>query len=185
MSPLSTWHNTPTRQSILDFVAAVTAVNTPTYVPPQERIATFDNDGTLWCERPFYIQFAGALDFLADLAEADPGLQNKQPFKAAYENDKEWFAAYTSNEKIPELVGMLLKAAAGETQDEFEARALQWLENARHPRFDRLYTELIYKSLSFWIICESMIFVCLSVQGVVWIMSVWFLNSCMVFRAKM
>ena len=147
MPSLSTWHNTTTRQAILDFVATVTAVNTSTYVPPEERIATFDNDGTLWCERPLYIQFIGALDFLADLASADPALREQQPYKAAYEKDMDWLSAYTSNEKIPELVGMLLKAAGGETQDEFETRVTRWLETARHPRFDRLYTELIYQPM--------------------------------------
>jgi phosphoglycolate phosphatase-like HAD superfamily hydrolase len=145
--PLSSWHDTVTRQTILDFVEAVTAVDTPTYIPPAERIATFDNDGTLWCERPLYIQFIGALDFLADLANADPTLRDRQPYKAAFEKDMAWLSAYTSNEKIPELVGMLLKAAGGETQDEFETRASRWLETARHPRFDKLYTELIYKPM--------------------------------------
>jgi len=147
MSPLSTWYHTATRQTILDFVEAVTAVNAPTYVPPEERIATFDNDGTLWCERPFYVQFAGALDFLADLASANPTLRDQQPYKAAYEKDRDWFATYTSNEKIPELVGMLLKASGGETQAEFETRATRWLATSHHPRFGRLYTELIYKPM--------------------------------------
>lgn len=146
-TPLPGWRSTATRQAILEFVAAVTAVDTATYVPPQERIATFDNDGTLWCERPFYIQFAGALAFLAAIAQADPDRRVQQPYKAAYENDTAWFATYTSNEKIPELVKMLLQTAGGETQADFEARALQWLQTARHPRFDRLYTELTYKPM--------------------------------------
>lgn len=145
--PLSGWQKTAARQTILDYVAAVTAVDTPTYVPPNERIATFDNDGTLWCERPFYVQFAGALDFLIDLAEADPTLRSRQPYKAAYEQDSAWFSAYTSNEKIPALVGMLLEAGAGETQQAFEARAMRWLQRARHPRFGRPYTELTYKPM--------------------------------------
>ena len=106
--PLSSWQSTTNRQTILDYVSAVTAVDTATYIPPAERIATFDNDGTLWCERPLYIQFVGALDFLADLANADPRLRDRQPYKAAYERDMAWLSLYTSNEKIPELVGMLL-----------------------------------------------------------------------------
>jgi len=99
---LSLWNNTNVRQDILDFVAAVTDVGETNYVPPAERIATIDNDGTLWCERPLYIQFAGALDFLAELAEADPRLRDRQPYKAAYETDLAWIGRYTSNEKIPE-----------------------------------------------------------------------------------
>jgi len=146
-APLSSWSNTPARQAIVDFVTAVSTPNSPDFVPPAERIATFDNDGTLWCERPLYIQFISALDSLADLAKNDPALRDIQPYKAAYENDMEWLSIYTSNEKIPELVGMLLKAFAGETQDAFEARAAQWLDNARHPRFDKLYKQLIYKPM--------------------------------------
>ncbi len=144
---LSSWNDTAARQAVVDFVSAVTTPDVASYVPPAERIAAFDNDGTLWCERPFYIQFAGALDFLKDLAVADPKLRDQQPYKAAYANDLDWFSRYTSNEMIPELVGMLLQAAGGETQDEFEVRALRWLQDARHPRFERLYTELVYKPM--------------------------------------
>jgi hypothetical protein len=146
-APLSSWYNTTVRQTIFDFVTAVSAESSPQFVPPEERIATLDNDGTLWCERPLYIQFVAALDFLADLATAEPALRDRQPYKAAYEKDMDWLSVYTSNEKIPELVGMLLQAASGETQAEFEARATSWLESARHPRFDSLYTELIYKPM--------------------------------------
>lgn len=146
-APLPSWHNTVARQSILDFVEAVSAENSPQFVPPAERIATLDNDGTLWCERPLYVQFQGALDFLAEKAERDPMLRAQQPYQAAYERDMEWLSVYTANEKIPELVGMLIQSAAGETQDEFEARAAEWLRTAKHPRFDRLYTELIYRPM--------------------------------------
>lgn len=144
---LSLWNNTPTRQAILDFVSAVTTPGSPDYVPPSERIATLDNDGTLWCERPLYVQFMGALDFLADMAEADASLRDRQPYKAAYEKDMAWLSEYTSNEKIPELVGMLIQSAAGETQVDFEARASRWLRNAHHPRFNSLYTKLIYRPM--------------------------------------
>jgi hypothetical protein len=144
---LSLWNDTATRQAILDYLAAVTTPGSPDYVPPNERVATFDNDGTLWCERPLYIQFVGALDFLAVQAEADPSLRDRQPYKAAYEQDMDWLSVYTSNEKIPELVGMLIQSAAGETQAEFEERATLWLRSAHHPRFDTLYTELIYQPM--------------------------------------
>jgi len=145
--PLSSWNATATRQAILDFVSTVTDDEHANYIPPPERIADFDNDGTLWCERPLYFQFAGAFDFLKDLAVADPKLRDQQPYKAAYANDLAWFSRYASNDMIPQLVGMLLHAADGETQDEFEVRALRWLQDARHPRFDRLYTELTYKPM--------------------------------------
>ncbi|MCP4360434.1 MAG: haloacid dehalogenase-like hydrolase [Chloroflexi bacterium] len=144
---LSSWYNTPTRQAIFDFVSVVSDESNASYMPPEERIATFDNDGTLWCERPFYVQFISAFEFLADLAKANPALRERQPYKAAYERDMDWLSVYTSNKKIPELVGMLLQAAAGETQDEFETRSSHWLHDARHPRFDTLYTQLIYKPM--------------------------------------
>ena len=147
MHTLSLWNAGHTRQAILKFVAEVTEVGGPNYVPPIERIATFDNDGTLWCERPLYVQFIGALDYLADRAQAEPALRERQPYKAAYEQDMDWLSVYTSNEKIPELVGMLIHETAGETQAEFEARAAHWLQIAKHPRFDVLYTRLVYQPM--------------------------------------
>jgi hypothetical protein len=145
--PLSSWYGTVPRQTILEFVATVTDEVSVNYVPPVERIATFDNDGTLWCERPLYAQFMGALDFLAIQAERDPVLRTQQPYKAAYEQDLAWLSTFTSNEKIPELIGMLIQAATGETQEEFEARASHWLQTARHPRFNKPYTDLIYQPM--------------------------------------
>jgi phosphoserine phosphatase len=145
--PLSLWNATLSCQTILDFVTAVTTPNSSNFVPPAERIATFDNDGTLWCEQPLYVQFVSALYFLAAQAEAVPALRAQQPYKAAYEKDMTWLSSFTSNEKMPELIGMLLQASANETQAEFEARASEWLSEARHPRFDLLYTQLIYKPM--------------------------------------
>ena len=147
LEPLSLWNDTPTRQAILDFVAAVTEKGSPDYVPPAERIATFDNDGTLWCERPTYIQFEGAFVYLAERAAADVSLRGKQPFKAAYENDQEWLGRYRSNEKIPELIAMLLQVVAGETQEAFEARVEAWLEFATHPRLGARFKDLTYKPM--------------------------------------
>jgi hypothetical protein len=144
---LSSWHDTATKQSILDFVAVTINDDSPHFRPPAERIATFDNDGTLWCERPAYIQFLGAFAFIAAKAAADPALRDKQPFKAAYENDQEWLERYLSNEKIPELLAMMLESAAGETQLDFEERAAAWLQTAVHPRFKVLYKELTYKPM--------------------------------------
>jgi phosphoserine phosphatase len=145
--PLPSWRNGASRQTILDFVSTVSTVDAPNFVPARERIATFDNDGTLWCERPLYVQFMGALDFLADQATRNPALRTQQPYKAAYEEDFSWLSTFTSNEKLPELIGMLTQAAAGETQDEFEARANAWLRTAQHPHFKRPYTDLIYRPM--------------------------------------
>ena len=88
--PLQLWQQTPTRQAILKFVNAVTTPNSPDFIPPEERIAVFDNDGTLWCEKPMYIQFDYLLRKLAAQAEQDPALREKQPWQAAWEQDYAW-----------------------------------------------------------------------------------------------
>jgi len=144
---LSSWRDTPTKQAILDFVAAVTTENGPDYVPPAERIAVFDNDGTLWCEWPVPVQVMAALDGLAMAAEQNPALGEGPLYRAAVNKNLAWFAPYMSNERIPELLGMMLAAGAGETQPEFEARAAAWLETARHPRFGTPYTQVIYRPM--------------------------------------
>lgn len=144
---LSLWNDTTTRQAILDFVATVTKKGSPDYVPPAERIATFDNDGTLWCERPTYIQFEGAFAYLAERAAADASLRSQQPFKAAYENDQQWLGRYRTNENIPELIAMLLQVVAGETQEAFETRVEAWLWTATHPRFGVRFKELTYQPM--------------------------------------
>jgi hypothetical protein len=144
---LSSWRNRSTKQTILDFVAGTVDEDSPYFRPPSERIAAFDNDGTLWCERPAYVQFLGAFSFMADIAGGDPSLRNRQPFKAAYEDDQEWLGRYLSNDKIPELLAMMLEAAAGENQAAFEERAAAWLRTAVHPRFETLYTNLTYKPM--------------------------------------
>ncbi len=141
---LSSWNDTPTKQTILDFVARVTAETSPDYVPPVERIATFDNDGTLWCEHPIPAQFHGALDGLAMLAKKNPELLEQPIYKAATEKDLVWFAPYLNNDRMIEMIWMMLQAAAGETQNGFETRITAWLETARHPRFRKPYKEMAY-----------------------------------------
>jgi len=141
---LRSWNNTTTKQTILDFVARVTDENGPDYVLPAERIATFDNDGTLWCEHPIPVQFHGALDGLARLAEKKTNLLERPMYRAAVEKDLAWFAPYLNNDRLPELLGMMLQAAAGETQSEFETRITAWLETARHPRFRRPYKKMVF-----------------------------------------
>jgi len=141
---LKTWNNTKTKQTILNFVAEVTDENGSNYVPSSERIATFDNDGTLWCEHPIPVQFHGALDGLAMLVEKKPNLRERPLYKAAAEKDLAWFAPYLNNARLPELVGMLLQAAAGETQSEFESRISAWLKTARHPRYKKPYMKMAF-----------------------------------------
>ena len=87
---LSLWNDTPTRQAILDFVARITTPGSPDFVPPAERIATFDNDGTLWLEKPLYIQLQHGLRAIGKLAAEKPEVRDRQPFKAVYEKDMAW-----------------------------------------------------------------------------------------------
>jgi len=141
---LRSWNKTITRQTIIDFVAEVIDENSPNYVSPSERIATFDNDGTLCCEHPIPMQFQGAIDGLTMLAEKEPKLMERPMYRAAAERDLAWFAPYLNNERLPELVGMMMQAAAGETQSEFESRISGWLGTACHPRFKKPYKKMAF-----------------------------------------
>lgn len=144
---LTSWNDTPTKQVILDFVTTVTDESNPGYVPPSERIAAFDNDGTLWSEKPMYNQFVFGLETLAAKAAQNPSLRNKQPYKAAFEQDMAWISSYMTSDKVLKFIEMALEAVAGETQNEFDARAAEWLASARHPKFDVPYTHLIYQPM--------------------------------------
>src|SRR5574339_816630 len=124
--PLSLWNQTPTRQAVLDFVAAVTTPGSPDFVPPSERIATFDNDGTLWCEKPGYIQLFFAVERLKELAAADPSLLTQPAYKAAAEGDLAYFDSLCTG-NLPELMKLLYDTHAGMNQTEFEARAYEFL----------------------------------------------------------
>jgi hypothetical protein len=110
---LASWKDTPTKRAILDFVAAVTDESGPDYVPPVERIATFDNDGTLWCEHPVPVQIVAVLDGLTRAVQQNPALGEQPLYRAAVEKDMAWFAPYMSNERIPELIGMMLARVRG------------------------------------------------------------------------
>jgi phosphoserine phosphatase len=141
--PLPSWNAGAAKSAIVDFVEAVTAEGGPDYVPPDERIATFDNDGTLWVEQPYYTQLAFALDRIRALASKHPEWRDQQPFKAVLENDPKGLAA--SGEKG--LLEIVAATHAGMTTDEFSALVADWLATARHPRFERPYTELVYQPM--------------------------------------
>lgn len=138
--PLPSWNDTPTKRAILEFVQKVTTKDSPDFVPPAERIATFDNDGTLWTEQPMYTQLAFAIDRVKALAGQHPEWRTKQPFQAVLENDHAALAA--AGEKG--LVELVMATHAGMSTDEFEAIVAEWFKTARHPRFQRPYTELTY-----------------------------------------
>ncbi|NJL08453.1 MAG: haloacid dehalogenase-like hydrolase [Methylacidiphilales bacterium] len=140
---LPSWNEGPTKQSILRFVAAVTGEPSPDFVPVPQRIATFDNDGTLWCEQPMYVQLAFALDRVKALSSAHPEWKTQQPFKAVLDGDM----AALAKSGTRGLVELVMATHAGMSTAEFEAIASDWLNSARHPKFKRPYTDLVYQPM--------------------------------------
>ena len=141
--PLPSWNDGTAKQAIVEFIAKVTTEGGPDFVPLEGRIATFDNDGTLWVEHPIYTQFAFALDRLKKLAPQHPEWSTTQPFQAALSGDTKALAA-AGEKGAAELI---MATHAGMTTDEFETIVTDWLATARHPRFDRPYTKLVYQPM--------------------------------------
>ena len=140
---LPSWNDGPAKQAIIKFVQATTTPGSPDFVPPAKRIATFDNDGTLWPSHPMYTQLAFALDRIKALAPQHPEWKSKQPFKAVLDNDLKALGA--AGEKG--MVELVMASHAGMSTAEFEAIVTDWLDKARHPRFKRRYTELAYQPM--------------------------------------
>ncbi|AWN42272.1 HAD family hydrolase [Methylobacterium durans] len=141
--PLPSWNDGSARRAILDFVARVTRDGQTGYLPPAERIAVFDNDGTLWAEQPVYFQVAFALDRVKALAPRHPAWRETQPFKGVIEGDRE--AVSAAGEKG--MVQIVAAAHSGMTTAEFNGIVADWLKTARHPRFDRPYDSLVYQPM--------------------------------------
>ena len=131
------------QQAIVDFVRITTDKASQSYVPPEDRIATFDQDGTLWVEHPLFTQAMFALDRVRALAPAHPEWKTEQPFKTVLSGDPGALATLTEKDWT-EIVGA---THAGMSNDEFQAIAKQWLETAQHPRFKRPYTDLVYQPM--------------------------------------
>lgn len=140
---LPAWNETSTKRAITAFVDRVTNPSSSDYVPPEERIAVFDNDGTLWSEQPMYVQLAFALDRVQALAPQHPEWRQQQPFKAALEGD---FAALAASGDAG-LMQLIMATHAGMTTEEFSQIVQQWLETARHPTLQRPYTECVYQPM--------------------------------------
>lgn len=138
--PLASWSDGPARQAIVDFVERVTRSGGPDFVAPSERIAVFDNDGTLWSEQPIYTQLAFALDRVEALAPKHPEWRNQEPFRSALAGDMAGVAK-TGEKGLLELV---MATHAGDTSEEFTRIVEAWLASARHPKLDRPYTETVY-----------------------------------------
>ena len=138
--PLPSWNDGPAKKAIVEFVQATTTQGGPKFVPPAERIATFDQDGTLWVEHPMYSQVMYCLERVPALVKAKPELANVEPFKTVMSGNREAIA------KLPEadLFKILAATLTGMSVDEFRAEAQKWLATAKDPRWKRPYTELTY-----------------------------------------
>ncbi len=141
--PLPSWNDTAPKAAIVAFVEKVTKEGSTDFVPEPERIAVFDNDGTLWTEHPMYVQLAFALDRVKAEAASHPEWKDTQPFKAVLEGDMKTLAA--AGEKG--LMEILMTTHAGMTSDEFQTIVTDWIATARDPRFKKPYTELVYQPM--------------------------------------
>ena len=142
-NPLPTWNDGPTKQAIADFVARVTKEGSPDFVPPEERIAVFDNDGTLWAEQPMYFQLLFALDRVKALAPQHSEWKTKEPFASLLKGDVK--GALAGGEKA--IAEIFMVTHAGMTTTQFEQIVKDWIVTARHPRFKRPYTECVYQPM--------------------------------------
>lgn len=141
--PLPSWNNTENKKAIISFVEKVTTIGSSDFVPVPERIATFDNDGTLWSEQPIYFQFMFNFDRIKTLAPQHPEWKDKQPYKAALEDDINTFMQ-CDMKSINELV---MVASADLTSDEFAQIVKDWIETARHPKTGKLYTQMVFQPM--------------------------------------
>ena len=141
--PLPSWNDTDTKAAIVEFVELVTDESGDGFVPEPERIAVFDNDGTLWCEQPLYVQLVFALDRVKQLAPEHPEWATTQPFQAVLEDDHDALAAAG----VEGLVEIMAATHAGMTTEEFENIVREWVRSARHPTTGRPYTEMVYQPM--------------------------------------
>jgi len=143
---LPSWNDTPTRRAIVDFVARVSDEGGADFVPPAERVATFDNDGTLWCEKPMPVQLGFILQRLAAMAEQDASLRDQQPWKAAHERDHAWLAEtverhYAGDDsRVKILLGGILRAFGGTTVEDYVAQSHAYVTGTEHPTLGRPYS---------------------------------------------
>jgi phosphoglycolate phosphatase-like HAD superfamily hydrolase len=142
-NPLPSWNDGPAKTSIFAFVTRVTTAGSPDFVPVAERIAVFDNDGTLWAEQPMYVQLRFALDRVKALAPQHPEWKRKQPFKKLLSTPKEENVAVTEHE----LLEIIMATHAGMTTEEFAKIVSDWIATARHPQTGKLYTEMVYQPM--------------------------------------
>jgi len=140
---LGSWNDGPAKQAILEFVRATTDRSSPKFVPPEDRIAAFDQDGTLWVEHPIYSQIIYCLDRVPAVVEKDPKLKNVEPFKTVLSGKREAIARLS----LRDLEKILVATLTGMSVEDFEAEAKKWLTSAKDPRWKRPYTELIFQPM--------------------------------------
>ncbi len=141
--PLPSWNDGPAKEAILTFVRATTDPSSPDFLPPEDRVAEFDQDGTLWVEHPIYTQVVFCLDRVPALVKERPELKDKEPFQAVLFGDREALA------KMPmrDLFEIVLATQSGMTVEDFRGEVRRWLAGAGHPRWRRPYTELVYQPM--------------------------------------
>jgi phosphoglycolate phosphatase-like HAD superfamily hydrolase len=142
-SQLVSWNDGPAKQAIIEFVHATTDQASPKFVPPEERIATFDQDGTLWVEHPMYAQVVYCLERVPAVVAQRPELKEREPFKVVLSGDREQMAKLS----LRDLEEILFTTLTGMPVEVFEAEVKKWIETAKHPRWKRLYTELTYQPM--------------------------------------
>jgi hypothetical protein len=141
--PLPSWNEGDNKQSIIHFVNEVTDESSPNFVIPADRIATFDNDGTLWSEQPYYFQFQFAFDRVREMAPDHPEWKNNPLFKAAMENDMKT----VMKSGMKGLMEILMTTHAGMTTDEFAQIVKEWINTAKHPKTNKLYKEMVFQPM--------------------------------------
>jgi phosphoglycolate phosphatase-like HAD superfamily hydrolase len=142
-APLASWTDGEARRSIVAFVERVTKEGSPDFVPPSDRIAVFDNDGTLWAEQPMYFQFLFAIDRIKAMASEHPEWKDKEPFASVLKGDLK--GALSGGEHA--ILEIVMATHAGMTSDEFDAIVKQWFATARHPTTGRPYTQMVYQPM--------------------------------------
>jgi haloacid dehalogenase-like hydrolase len=143
VDPLPSWIDGPAKQSIITFVKKVTTPGSAAFVPVPERIATFDNDGTLWCEQPLPVQLYFALDRVKELAPQHPEWKTQEPFASLLKGDLN--KALAGGDRA--LIEILMATHAGMTTTEFDQIVQHWIATARHPKTGKLYTEMVYQPM--------------------------------------
>ena len=143
IDPLASWNEGPAKQGIVDFARATTDKASSTFVPLEKRIATFDNDGTLWVEQPMYTQVVFAMDRIAAMAPEHPEWKTQEPFKSILACDREAMEKFS----LQDLSKILAVSHSGMTVEAFEGVVKDWFTAARHPRFKRPYTDLAYQPM--------------------------------------